>query len=187
MEQRLTQDRIPGLTRVALYGPESTGKSTLARQLASHFRAPRVAEVARDFIREKLRRTGETCVLEDILTIAIGQQERENRIARRAPGGLIICDTDLLTIKAYSDLFFGSSPPELNAALPFIHQDLYLLTDIDVPWVADGIRDRPNDRAGMLDYFETLLARDARPFVKISGDRAQRLRDAVRAVNALRG
>lgn len=185
LDERLRQVQISGLTRVAVYGPESTGKSTLAAQLAAHFAVPRVDEYARHYIQDKLRHTGENCVLDDILAIAIGQQSLENHVATQAGGGLIVCDTDLLTIKAYSDLFFGSAPPALNAALPFIRQDLYLLTDIDIPWVADGIRDRPQDRPGMLAYFEQLLERDDRHYVRISGDRARRLREAIAAVEAV--
>jgi HTH-type transcriptional regulator, transcriptional repressor of NAD biosynthesis genes len=144
-----------------------------------------VDEYARTYIEDKIRRAGENCGLEDILAIAIGQQASENQVALETGQGLVICDTDLLTIKAYSDLFFGRSPEAIDAALPFAHYDLYLLTDIDVPWEADGIRDRPNERSAMLAYFEHLLQRYDRRYVKISGDRDRRLRLAIGAVEHL--
>jgi NadR type nicotinamide-nucleotide adenylyltransferase len=187
MDDGLRQIEIDGLRRVVVYGPESTGKTTLALQLAEHFGAPWVPEYARAYIRDKIRQTGKNCVLDDILAIAAGQQAAENRAASasQAERGLLICDTDLLNIKAYSDLFFGSAPPELIAALPFNHQDLYLLTDIDVPWTPDGIRDRPNSRAFMLAYFERLLKDEQKNYIKVSGNPERRLRTAIGAVDDL--
>jgi HTH-type transcriptional regulator, transcriptional repressor of NAD biosynthesis genes len=184
MDERLRQIDVDGLKRIAVYGPESTGKTTLARQLAEHFETLWVPEYARAYIRGKLGRTAENCVLDDILAIAVGQQSAENRAASQATQGLLICDTDLLNIRAYSDLFFGATPLELNAALPFSHYDLYLLTDIDVPWTPDGIRDRPNDRAATLAYFERLLNDYGKGYVKVSGNPGQRLRTAIAAVEA---
>lgn len=183
MDPRLKQISLPGVRRIAVYGPESSGKSTLARQLADHFHARLVEEYARPYIREKLRRTGENCGLEDIMAIAIGQQALENEAARETPGGLLICDTDLLTIKAYSEFFFGAVPAALDEALRSHRYDLYLLTDIDVPWVADGIRDRPQHRDLMLAHFERLLRIAQHPFVKLSGDPERRLKRAIGAIS----
>lgn len=185
MDERLRQTHIRGLRRVVLYGPESTGKTTLARRLAAHFDTLWVSEYARAYIREKIRRTRRNCGPEDILAIAAGQQARENRSAARARHGVLICDTDLLTIRAYSDLFFGGTPESVKAALPFVRPDLYLLTDIDVPWQPDGIRDRPGDRAEMLAYYEALLGRYGRRYVKVSGDPERRFTHAVLAVGEL--
>jgi NadR type nicotinamide-nucleotide adenylyltransferase len=182
MHDRLRPLEIDGLAKVVLYGPESTGKTTLARQLAAQFNAVEVGEYARGFIMQKLRRCGQNCCLDDILAIAVGQQDAENQLAARTGRGILICDTDLLTIKAYSDLFFGGSPAELEDALPDRCSALYLLTDIGVPWQADGVRDRPSDRARSLAYFEHLLQIYDRTYVKISGDRERRRAAAILAV-----
>jgi NadR type nicotinamide-nucleotide adenylyltransferase len=182
VDARLQPLEIDGLAKVVLYGPESTGKTTLAHQLTDRFKAIEVGEYARGYIMGKLRRGGRNCCLDDILTIAAGQQDAENRLAARAGRGILICDTDLLTIKAYSDLFFGGSPAELEDALPDRCTALYLLTDIDVPWQADGVRDRPSDRARSLAYFEHLLQIYDRTYVKISGNPEQRRVAAIQAV-----
>lgn len=187
MEEKLQQVKSSGLIRVVLYGPESTGKTTLARLLAMHYDTEWVPEYAREYLEEKMIRTGVNCLLEDILPIAIGQQQLENRLALQARHHLLVCDTDLLTTKAYSDLFYGESPPELNAAIPHLHHDLYLLTDIDVPWQADAIRDRPDSRAVMLAYFEELLHRYGKRYVKISGNVEERLQQAIPIIDELLG
>ncbi|MCK7575180.1 MAG: ATP-binding protein [Chromatiales bacterium] len=110
--------RIDSLRRVVFTGPESSGKSTLAEQLAAHFAVPLVPEFARAWILGKLARTGGNCVLEDVLAIAYGQQAAEDQAAAGLAGdGFLICDTDVLTIRIWSECFFGAVPSELDAML----------------------------------------------------------------------
>lgn len=175
-----------GPRRLILTGPESTGKSTLAVRLAAHFRVPLVPEFARAYIQDKLLRCGRNCALEDVPMIAWGQQAAEERALAQAQGGFVICDTDVLTIRIWSECFFDAVPPELDPLLerlkPRLKQDLYLLTDIDVPWVADGIRDRPGDRAGQMALFQMRLAEMGCQTILISGGWEERLERAIAAI-----
>ncbi len=176
---------IPKLKRIVLHGPESTGKTTLAKALAAYFDTVWVPEYARPYLEAKMAVSGEICALEDILPIAIGQVMLENDLAQQARHDLLICDTDILTTHAYSLAFYGESPKALVEALPHQQVELYILTDIDVPWEADAIRDRPGVRKEMLDLFVRQLKQYNRPYVKVSGSTEERMKVAVPAIEAL--
>ena len=121
--------------RVCIFGPESTGKSTLARDLAVRLGTVHVAEFARGLLDARDGR----CDPEDIPVIARGQAAAEDALARQARR-VIICDTDVLTTRIWSEVLFGSCPSEVAAEADRRTYDLYLVPDIDVPWVQDGQR-----------------------------------------------
>ena len=119
--------------RVVLYGPESTGKTTLAKALATHYQTPWVEEFARPYLQEKWEKEQSVCTLEDLPIIAQGQLDAENKAIEQA-NKLIICDTNILVTKVWSETHFdGYCAPELKTILANTHYDLYLLTSIDVP------------------------------------------------------
>ncbi len=184
MEEALRQEPADVL-RVVLFGPESTGKTTLARKLARHYAEPWVPEYAREYLQEKWDREQQTCAPEDLLPIARGQMRLENDGARKA-GRLLICDTDLLETKVYSETYYGGGcDPELQAAALANDYDLYFLTDIDIPWEADDLRDKPHERAEMFHYFESALRENNRRFVILSGSREARFEKAVKHIDQL--
>lgn len=169
--------------RIAVYGPESTGKTQLAGKLAALFAAPLVAEYAR----ERWDQQG-ALGLEDMLPIAREQWRREDAAAASA-GRLVICDTDALTTMLWSDLLYGTTPDELRrgAEKRCKGYALYLLLDIDVPFAADPQRCFPDpaDREKCLRVWRGALERRNLPFVDIRGDWAAREAAAVAAVEAL--
>lgn len=169
--------------RIAVYGPESTGKTQLAGKLAAHFAAPLVAEYAR----ERWDQQG-ALGLEDMLPIAREQWRREDAAAASA-GRLVICDTDALTTMLWSDLLYGTTPDELRrgAEKRCKNYALYLLLDIDVPFAPDPQRCFPDpaDRAKCMRVWRGALERRNLPFVDIRGDWATREAAAVAAVEAL--
>ena len=173
--------------RIAVYGPESTGKTLLAEKLAAHFHAPLVAEYAR----ERWDQQG-ALGLEDMLPVAREQWRREDEAAARtaASAGIVICDTDALTTMLWSDLLYGTCPPELRrgAEERCRHYALYLLLDIDVPFAPDPQRCFPDpaDREKCLRIWRGALERRQLPFVEIRGDWATRERAAIAAIAALR-
>lgn len=170
------------LKRVCVFGPESTGKSTLAAQLAGHFNTRHVFEYARPLI----DLVGNTITEDLLLRIARGQAAAQLAMANQA-NRVLICDTDPLLTTVWSNALLGYCPQsiqELAAAHP---ADLYLLTDIDVPWVNDGQRYFPNhdDRIRFLELCRDALQTQPHPFVVISGHWNQRLNTAINATQHL--
>ncbi len=177
------QSNFSGL-RIVLYGPESTGKSTLASQLAAHYQEPQVAEFARDYLQEKMNRSGEICAFEDILPIAIGQRKAENKAVNLADK-LIFCDTDILETYVYSKIYFNQAPEELVRSLTTSSYDLYLLMDIDTEWTPDDLRDRPQDRQPIFEKFQQELVNFKQPYKIITELGHQRFLNAVAAIDDL--
>ncbi len=169
--------------RIAIYGPESTGKTQLAGKLAAHFGVPLVAEYAR----ERWDQQG-ALVLEDMLPIAREQWRREDAAVAGATG-LVICDTDALTTMLWSDLLYGTCPDELRrgAEKRCRNYALYLLLDIDTPFAPDPQRCFPDpaDREKCLRIWRGALERRSLPFKIIRGDWAAREAAAIAAVEAL--
>jgi nicotinamide riboside kinase len=179
------------IKRIAVFGPESTGKTELARKLAAHFRAPLVEEYAR----ERWDARG-ALGLEDMLPIAKEQWRREDdavskcHIIDDTRAGLVICDTDALTTMLWSDLLYGTTPDEVRrgAEKRCRNYALHLLCDTDVPFSPDPQRCFPDpaDREKCRRIWHGALERRKLPYAWIRGDWASRERAAITAVEALR-
>ena len=184
MEERLKQ-KPSDLIKVVLFGPESTGKTTLAKQLSDHYQEPWVPEYAREYLQEKWEREHKTCEPHDLIPIAMGQMSLENSMAEQADR-LLICDTDLLETKVYSEAYYlGNCDPILEKYALENDYDLYFLTGIDVPWEKDDLRDKPNEREQMFDYFRSTLEKYNRNFVTLRGDESSRLQAAIAHIDKL--
>lgn len=169
----------PNLTRIVLTGSESTGKTTLAAQLAAHYNVEFVSE----FVREYAAQKGEPVAMSDHGAIARGQMALENEYAARADN-LLFQDADLLSTVAYYTHYSGSCPQWIVDEAVRRRPDLYLLANIDTPWVADGIRDRGDRRGEMHQMFvDTLTQLDA-SHVELNGLGVVRLQNAIRLVDA---
>ena len=186
MEKTLSQQPI-NLVKVVLFGPESTGKTTLSRQLAKHYKTVWTPEFARDYLQQKWNNERKTCEQEDLIKIAEGQIALENELAKKADN-LLICDTDLLETKVYSEEFYGGFvDAKLNTAAIENTYDIYFLTYIDTPWEADDLRDRPEQRLEMFKAFEKALKINERPYVLLKGDKKTRFKKAVEVIDELLG
>ena len=182
MENSLEQ-KPAGCKRIVLYGPESTGKTTMARALAAHYNAPWVPEFARDYLQGKWDREKKICEPHDLIPIAQGQMKLENEAASSSDS-FIFCDTDLLTTKVYSESYYeGWCDPLLNEYALKNQYDLYLLLYIDTPWVDDDPRDRPHQREDMFEQFKGALEKYNRPYLLLRGDIDQRLSKAINHLN----
>jgi NadR type nicotinamide-nucleotide adenylyltransferase len=184
MEEKLRQTPI-SLVKVVLFGPESTGKTTLSDQLARHYNTVWVEEYARPYLQKVWNQERRTCEPQDIMPIAYGQMELENRLAQRADK-VLVCDTDLLETKVYSEEYYGGFvDPLLEEAAVNNKYDLYFLTYIDTPWVADDLRDRPEQRLEMFNAFKNALERYNRPYILLKGDKETRLKIAIEAIDKI--
>ncbi len=170
------------IVKICLFGPESTGKSTLTKKLAESFGAPHVQEYAQAHI---AARNG-AIALTDIPLIAKGQAAAEQE-AESATNGLLICDTDLLTTTIWSDRLFGECPQWVRDAAELQHYDLYLLMDVDAPWVADVHRYLPEDRMNFLNSCRAALETRDRSYVMLSGSWDAKFNAARAAVERLLG
>jgi NadR type nicotinamide-nucleotide adenylyltransferase len=184
MEEKLKQ--LPAnCIKVVIFGPESTGKTTLSRQLARYYNSVWVPEYAREYLQNKWNNERKTCTQEDLLPIAVGQMKLENELAQKTDT-VLICDTDLLETKVYSEVYYeGTCDPILDKFAKLNRYELYFLTYIDVPWEADDLRDRPNNRQEMFEEFEDALIEHNRNYVILKGSKKQRLAKAVKYIDKL--
>lgn len=184
MEEKLAQKTSTCLKAV-LFGPESTGKTTLAKRLAQHYDTQWVEEYMREYLQKKWDNSKQVCTPEDIIPIAKGQMEAENRLSKSA-NKVLFCDTNLLELKVYSEAYYEEycDPQLLKHALNNWY-DVYFLTNIDAPWVKDDLRDKPDDREGMFEKFKSTLQLYDLPFVILEGSEDERFRKAVSVIDKL--
>ena len=184
MEKNLRQEEI-NIVKVVIFGPESTGKTTLSNQLARYYNTVWAPEYAREYLQDKWNNYRKTCDADDLIPIAEGQMKLENELAKKADK-VLICDTDLLETKVYSQEYYGGFvDPKLDQAAKTNKYDLYLLTYIDTPWEADDLRDRPEMRLEMFNAFEKALKDHNKNYILLKGDKETRLKTAVKAIDKI--
>ena len=187
MEKNLKQLQNTGgseIIRIALFGPESTGKTTLAKQLAEHFQTAWAPEFAREYLQEKWNNTAQICDVNDMLPIAYGQTQLENKSLSIA-NKFLFCDTNLMVTKVFSEVYYNFCDPLLDKAARKHNYDLFFLTDIDIPWEKDDLRDKPEGRETVFAVFKQTLIDNNKPFITLSGDKDFRLKKAIQIVTDL--
>lgn len=186
MEEKLKQEPSD-VIKIVLFGPESTGKTTLCQQLARHYNTVWVPEYARDYLQNKWNNERITCEPKDLLPIARGQIRLENELTKKA-SRVLFCDTDLLETKVYSEAYYlGHCDPVLERYALKNWYQLYLLTYIDVPWELDDLRDKPNERETMFQYFKETLEKYNRNFIILKGTKKKRVQKAIAHIDKLLG
>jgi HTH-type transcriptional regulator, transcriptional repressor of NAD biosynthesis genes len=184
MEQNLKQKKS-GIIKIVLFGPESTGKTTLSIELAKHYNTVWAPEFAREYLQKKWNDAETICEIEDIIPIAIGQTKLENNLLTKA-NKVIFCDTNILETKIYAEAYYKDYSNEiLNIGVAELNYDLYFLTDIDVPYEEDDLRDRPEQRQEMFDLFKNGLNKHQCNYQVLSGDLETRLINAKRTIDKL--
>lgn len=170
------------MLKIVLTGPESTGKTTLARQLAEHYQTFWVPEYARFYL-SRLRRPYEQT---DVLEIAKSQVQWEDVWAKQAKQ-VLFSDTALLVPKIWLKFKYDIENQWIETQLKTRSYDLYLLCDIDLPWGADPLRENPNvkDRENLFHMYQAELEALGANFTVLSGTMTGRFQDAVRQVDAL--
>jgi nicotinamide riboside kinase len=181
MEENLKQEQS-AIIKIAMFGPESTGKTTLAIQLADHYKTAWVPEFARDYLQEKWDKKQLICDVNDMLPIAYGQTKFENHSLSIA-NKYLFCDTNLLVTKVFSEVYYDYCDPLLDKAAQEHEYDLFFLTDIDVPWEKDDLRDKAEGRDAVFAVFKKSLVENHKPFITLSGDKNLRLEKAIAIVD----
>ncbi|MCF8460220.1 MAG: ATP-binding protein [Flavobacteriales bacterium] len=163
----------------ACVGPESTGKTMLCEELASHFNGVVVPEFSREYLTEKDGHY-EEC---DLLIIAQKQLELENRIIAKANGS-IFCDTDILVILIWHQFKYGKRNKEIEKLFDKQQPRNYLITYPDLEWIADPLRENPNDLLQLFKLYEMSLKTIGADYRIIKGQDEQRLTNAIEAVSS---
>lgn len=168
------------IKRIAIVGPECTGKTQLSHALAKHYQTVWVPEYARHYI-DRLNRP---YVQEDLLTIAKYQLLTEDELALEA-NKVLICDTNLVVIKIWSEFKYGTCNPEIVRMLNNRTYNLHLLTNIDIPWENDPQREHPHQREQLYALYKKELEALGVPYRVISGSETLRLTTAIRAIDQI--
>lgn len=166
------------MIKVALIGPESTGKTDLAKVLAKEYQGTYVPEFSREYL-NKLKSPYQQ---KDLLKIAKGQVEA---LEFKDAAAILIADTELHVIKVWSDYKYGNCDPWILEELNNQTFDLYILTYFDIPYEDDPLRENPEERAYFFDIYFNLLTKSKLPFIVVKGNREVRLKMAMKRIDAL--
>jgi NadR type nicotinamide-nucleotide adenylyltransferase len=171
---------IQDLKKIAIVGPECTGKSELSKFLANHYKTVWIPEYAREYL-DNLGRPYERS---DLINIAQGQLRSEDG-GELSAHEIMICDTNLYVIKIWSIVKFGTCDPQILNAIATRKYDLYLLTYVDILWEDDPLREHPDKRQQLYDFYLAEMINQPVPFVQIKGEREQRRKSAINAIEKL--
>ncbi|MBS1781458.1 MAG: ATP-binding protein [Bacteroidetes bacterium] len=173
---------ISDCKKIVIIGPESTGKSTLSNMLATSLKSIFVPEFARTYLEQLPHQYAE----QDLITIAQGQLQSEDSMLLQA-NQYLICDTDLYVIKVWSEHKYNRCDSWILQQIAKRKYDLYLLTDIDIPWQDDPLREHP-DAAMRLYFFaqyQDIVVNSGVPFYTVQGSPEERLNAALLAIHQI--
>lgn len=192
------------IKKIAIIGPESTGKSTLCKQLAEHFNTMWCPEYAREYLNEngiKYSYTDLKKIAEGQLTMEdycvkelnnqyalINNQDSKHSSQLAAHNSqLLFIDTNMYVIKVWYEYVFGRCEYFVLDEIAARKYDLYLLCNIDLPWTFDEMREYPDEqpRKELYNIYRDLLINQTTPWVEISGNYADRLQKAIDAAENL--
>lgn len=165
------------MVKVAITGPESTGKSWLTQRLAEHYHTEWVPEYAREYLDEIKR----PYTYEDILVISKKQYCQENIAAKR--NELLFCDTDFCVTNIWCKVKYNKCHEWIVEKTKANLYSIYLLCDIDLPWQYDPLREHPEMRKELFEMYSKLLAENNCNFHVVSGVGEERLQNAIRFVD----
>jgi NadR type nicotinamide-nucleotide adenylyltransferase len=179
------------MRKVVIIGPESTGKSTLAGQLATHYQTQWVPEFAREY----LLTNGMNYQYDDLLTIAKGQLALEDRYVEgllsspknnsASPPQILILDTDMYVMKVWCEFVFSNCHLWILDQVVKRRYDLYLLCNTDLPWIKDELREYPDleSRERLYLMYRDIMINQCTPWIDVKGDHNERLQRAIQGIN----
>lgn len=168
------------IKKIAVIGAESTGKSTLTKALAEHYRTTFVPEFAREYLNQLAR----PYQYEDLISIAQGQLQSELELMKTARNGFLFCDTDLYVLKVWSEHKYNRCDERILRQIALQKYDYYFLTDIDFPWQPDPQREHPEPemRAYFFRIYKDIVVHSGTPWQLLSGGEEQRLNTAIETI-----
>ena len=176
------------IKKIVVIGPESTGKSTLCEQLSQHYHTSWVREYAREY----LEQNGADYAFEDLYEIAKGQVGGEDAEISEIKNSKLkiknlFIDTDLYVIKVWSEFVFNKIDNRILTEIAKREYDLYLLCDVDLPWIKDELREYPDlsVREKLFHYYKEEMTEQKTPWIIIRGNYEERLAVAVAAADQL--
>lgn len=172
------------LKKIVVIGPESTGKSTLCEQLAQHYDTIWCPEFAREY----LLTNGMDYTYDDLLNIAKGQLALEDEFTMMVHHTKpLFIDTDMYVMKVWCEFVFGKCHRFILDQVVERKYDLYLLCNIDLPWIEEPLREYPDlePRQQLYKMYKDILINQQVPWVEISGTNEVRLSTAIKAVDKL--
>ncbi len=175
-----SQNIVHTVKKACVIGPECTGKTELSKFLADYYKVNWVEEYARAY----LNKLGKPYTQADLTKIAHGQLRMEDEWLTESDK-ILICDTNLIVIKVWSEHKYGNCDKEIIQRMAERKYDLFLLTQIDIPWQDDPQREHPDKREHFWAIYKKEIEQTKIPFVEISGDREARRKKAIEAVNTL--
>lgn len=178
------------LKKIVIIGPESTGKSTLCEQLAEHYSTEWCPEYAREY----LLKHGTDYSFQDLLTIAQGQLDLEDRYVKKLQTGqqgskpsCLFIDTDMYVMKVWCEFVFENCHQWILDQVVHRRYDLYMLCNTDLPWVKDELREYPDleNRLKLYHIYKDIMINQQTPWVDISGSYTERFERAKAVVDVL--
>lgn len=169
------------IQKIAVVGPESTGKSTMATYLANHFDTLAIPEYSRYYCEDLNREY----TLQDEVNMFYGQVALEEALLPLAHNHLVICDTTILTVKIWCDHLFQHTPEKILKEIQSREYTGYLLMDIDLPWEDDPLRDFPEKREYFMSVWKKELDALRAPYIKVSGLDSTRQQNGLAAAQKL--
>lgn len=171
------------MKKIVIIGPESTGKSTLAAQLADYYKTVFCPEFAREYLLEH----GKDYTYADLLNIAHGQLNLEELVLAQAKNGIYFIDTDMYVMKVWCEVVFNNCHTWILKQIAASQYDLHLLCDVDVPWVQDGLREYPDleFRKKLFKMYKEHLINNGSKWAVISGTYPERLQTAITLIDTI--
>lgn len=170
-----------GIIKIGVIGAESTGKTWLCSRLAKHFNTVWVPEYAREYFNHS---DIYNYSINDLIIIARKQIELEKEHLARA-NKLLFCDTTLITLKIWSELEFNCTPPEIQTLMIQHSYNHYLITNNDIPWESDSLRQNKHSRDLLFELNLLEVKKSMTPFTVVKGNDEARIETAINYINKL--
>lgn len=184
------EQKVSMVKKIVIIGPESTGKSTLCQQLSAHYKTGWVKEYAREY----LLANGTDYTFENLLEVAKGQIIKEDSGVQNlinntdlVDSKLVFIDTDMYVMKVWCEFVFDKCHHWILNTIAERKYNLYLLCNVDLPWVKDELREYPDlaNRQKLYHHYKDIMVNQQVPWIDINGNYEERLQKAINAVDRI--